>query len=254
VRRHASAEVRWRAKAVIDALTVGSLRRELAEFAALSDERLDVEHGMWLIARIIEPTVKKEPLKRALDDLADRVARKLGKDSPAKADPARVVAALHEVLFVEEGLAGNVADRYHPENSSLACVLKTKRGLPILLSHVTIAVGRRLGVPIVGVPLAGTYIVKYDGSRAPAGYPQDDIFLDPFADGRIIRTVEELEREFPGQDAAAEPPLDARDTLQRMLRNLDSPLVERKDYDRLALVEEFASLLDANANGVESNP
>ena len=245
MREHASAEVRWRAKAVIDALTVGSLRRDLAEFAALSDERLDIEHGMWLIARILDPTVKREPIGKALDGLAVRVATKLGKGSPAKADPEKVVAALHEVLFSSEGFTGNVADRYHPDNSSIAKVLATKRGLPIVLSHLTIAVGRRLNVPIVGVPLSGTYIVKYHGSQAPVGYPRDDIFFDPFAGGRILRTAEELDQAFPGQDAASEPPLDARDTLQRMLRNLDAPLAERKDYDRLALVEEFAALLDA---------
>jgi regulator of sirC expression with transglutaminase-like and TPR domain len=250
VREHPSAEVRWRAKAVIDALTVGVLRRELAEFAALPDERLDLEHGMWLIARILHPGVKKEGLTKSLDELAARVRRRLGKDaSPVKSDPERVVAALRHVLFVEEGFTGNVSDRYHPDNSSLARVLATKKGLPILLSHLTIAVARRLDVPIVGVPLSGTYIVKYDGTRAPQGFSQKDIFIDPFEQGRVLRPGEEIERAFPGQDAASVPPLENRETLARMLRNLSSPplLAERKPYEWHALAEEFLQLLAAYA-------
>ncbi len=252
VRGHPSAEVRWRSKAVIDALTVGVLRRELAEFAALPDEQLDLEHGMWLIARIHSPGVKKQRLTKSLDDLADRVRQRLGKDeTPAKADPEKVVAALQQVLFIEEGFTGNVADRYHPDNSSLARVLATKKGLPILLSHLTIAVARRLDVPIVGVPLAGTYIVKYDGSRAPAGFPKEDIFLDPFEHGQILRAGDEIERAFPGQDPAGEPPLASRDTLARMLRNLSTPLAERKQHEQLAHVEEFLQRLTAFAPDAE---
>ncbi len=252
LRGHPSAEVRWRAKAVIDALTVGSLRRDLAEFAALPDEQLDIEHGMWLVARILDPSVKKATLTKSLDELADRVARRLGKgESPAKADPEKVVAALHQVVFVEEGFTGNVADRYHPDNSSLARVLETKQGLPILLSHLTIAVGRRLNAPIVGVPLSGTYLVKYDGSRAPKGFDKSDIFIDAFEHGRVLRAGDEVERAFPGQEAAGTPPLDSRATLERMLRNLTSSLAERKEFEKLGRVEDFLQLLATFAPAAE---
>jgi regulator of sirC expression with transglutaminase-like and TPR domain len=251
-RGHASAEVRWRAKSLVDSLTVGVRRRELAEFAALPDERLDLEHGMWMIARILDPAVKKAHLTKQLDDLAARVRKQLGKgDIPAAADPEQVVAAIRQVLFVEEGFTGNVADRYHPDNSSLARVLETKKGLPVLLSHLTIAIARRLDVPLVGVPLSGTYIVKYDGTRAPDGFPNEDLFIDPFEHGRLLRAGDEIERAFPGQDAASEPSLSNRDALERMLRNLSSSLPERKDQEQREQVEEFLELLSTYALDAE---
>ena len=251
-RGHASAEVRWRAKNIVEALTVGVRRRELSEFAAQPDERLDLERGMWLIARIVNPSVKQAALTKSLDDLAERVRKQLGKgDSPTEADPQKVVAAIRQVLFVEEGFAGNAADRYHPDNSSLERVLATKKGLPILLSHLTIAVARRLDVPLVGVPLSGTYIVKYDGSRVPERFPKDDIFLDPFERGRTLRAGDEIERAFPGQDAASQLPLNNRGTLERMLRNLASSFAERKEHERLEQVEGFLELLTACAPAAE---
>jgi len=251
-RGHASAEVRWRAKALVESLTVGVRRRELTEFASLPDERLDLEHGMWLIARILNPTVKQAALTKPLDDLAERVRKQLGKGgAPADADPQKVVAAIRHVLFVEEGFTGNVAERYHPDNSSLERVLATKKGLPIVLSHLTIAVARRLDVPLVGVPLSGTYIVKYDGSQAPDGFPKDDLFLDPFERGRVLRAGDEIERAFPGQDAASESSLNNRDTLERMLRNLVSSFAEQKDHEQREQVEEFLELLAAYAPAAE---
>jgi regulator of sirC expression with transglutaminase-like and TPR domain len=251
-RGHSSAEVRWRAKALVDSLTIGVRRRELTEFAALPDERLDLEHGMWLTARILNPAVKKAPLTKQLDDLAERIRKQLGKgDTPADADPEKVVAAIRQVLFTEEGFTGNVAERYHPDNSSLARVLETKKGLPILLSHLTIAVARRLDVPLVGVPLSGTYIVKYDGSRAPDGFPKVDLFIDSFERGRLLRAGDEIEQAFPGQDAATEPSLSNRDTLERMLRNLTSSLSERKDHEKLEQVGEFLQLLSDFAPAAE---
>jgi regulator of sirC expression with transglutaminase-like and TPR domain len=251
-RSHRSAEVRWRARSLVESLTVGVRRREMADFARQPDDRLDLEYGMWLIARIITPAVKEKDLTSELDKLANRVAKKLNKGEPAaSAEPAKAIAAIRQVLFVEEGFTGNTTERYHPDNSSLARVLRTKKGLPILLSHLTIAVARRLDVPLVGVPLSGTYIVKYDASRAPPGVHADDLFIDPFEGGRLLHMGDELERAFPGQDAASEAPLSNRETLQRMLRNLTSTLADRKDVEKLEQADEFLQMLVAYAPDAE---
>ncbi len=243
-RTHPSAEVRGRARLIVEELTVGVWRREITAYAARPDRELDVEHGMWLIANLLDPTVTKASLSTQLDRLAARVRKRLGADvDPAAADPAIVMRAVQHVLFVEERFGGNERERYHPDNSSLARVLATKQGLPIVVSHIVIGVGRRLKVPIVDVPLSGTYIVKYDGTRAPAGFPQDDIFLDPESGGRLYSSGEELERAFPGQEPDAVPPNTNRENVSRMLRNLSSSLAAGKDADKRGRVEEFIEML-----------
>ena len=91
-RQHPSLEVRSRAKAIADGMTVGVRLREFTAFASLPDEKLDVEEGMWLIARILNPDVKKQQLTRTLDELANRVRAALGKGvEPATTDPAKMV-------------------------------------------------------------------------------------------------------------------------------------------------------------------
>src|SRR4051812_23832346 len=59
------------------------------------------------------------------------------------------VAGLSQLLFEDEGIAGNTDDYYDPRNSYLNDVLDRKLGLPITLSVVAMAVGRRAGLEVV---------------------------------------------------------------------------------------------------------
>jgi hypothetical protein len=239
-RGHKSLEVRWRAKAIADSMTAQVRLREFTAFASQPDDKLDLEQGMWLIARILDPEVKNHDLTKQLDQLADEVRKKLGKGvDPPSADPQVVVAAVRQVLHVEQGFTGNVDDYNNPNNSSLARVLETKKGLPILLSHVTVAVARRLKVPIVGVPAGGRYIIKYDGENAPPGFPKDDIYINPFEDFQILP---------PAVAASVAVPLDTpREALTRMLRNLLTDLEGRGKADQLQQAQELFELLEAHA-------
>jgi regulator of sirC expression with transglutaminase-like and TPR domain len=235
---HKSAEVRYRAKNIANSLTSGVRLREFSEFASQPDEQLDLEHGMWLIARILDPQVQKPALTRQLDQLADRVREKLGKGiEPASSEPRKVVDAVRQVLFTDERFTGNTEDYNNPDNSSLARVLETRKGLPILLSHVTAAVARRLRVPIIGVPAPGRYLAKYDGSRAPAGYSNADIVFNPFEGGKLLTDAERP------QGVANDT---NREALTRMLRNLTSALAARDDKaDEQKQVGQLLDLLNA---------
>jgi regulator of sirC expression with transglutaminase-like and TPR domain len=67
----------------------------------------------------------------------------------------------------------------------LDVVLSRRRGLPILLSVIYIAVARRAGIPLAGVGLPGHFVVGHFGSDPP-------VLLDPFNGGvRIDLPVSE---------------------------------------------------------------
>jgi regulator of sirC expression with transglutaminase-like and TPR domain len=148
------------------------------------------------------------------------------------------------VLFQQHGFTGEIANYDHPNNSSLAHVLKNRKGLPILLSHVVVSVADRVDLPFVGVPIAGRYMVKYDGAQAPAGAPQQDILLDPFGGGKIL-TWEQLQNMIPGLDR--ETALDAspkRETVVRMLRNLEADYLETGDHEAAERTASYRWLVE----------
>lgn len=241
---HKSAEVRSRAAAILRQQIL-PFRDVIQTFVKKPEDKLDLEEGMWLIARILNDTVQRETLSRQLDDLAAAVRKKLGDVAPKTVDPEKMVAVLREVIFEDEKFGGNFDDYQNPANSSLEKVLQTRKGLPILVSHVLIAVGRRLEVPIVGVPTGGRYIAKYDGKKAPPGASQTDIYLDPFNNGKVLNK-DNLADLFGDPDQLP-PPQSVRKDLIRMLNNLESHLFNRDEANRAYLAVEFRVALEMTA-------
>ena len=141
--------------------------------------------------------------------------------------------AIMERLFASGELRGNHADYADPRNSFLHDVLARGLGLPITLSIVAIEVGRRLGVPIVGVGLPGHFIV---------GEMASGRFADPFNAGRIYRADEMLGawRAATGSTGTLQPamlaPTPARAIVVRMLNNLRHTFEHRDDDLRLAIL------------------
>ena len=138
-----------------------------------------------------------------LDALAERVPEQ-GRDDQ------RLRAAL-------AGFAGESSDYARLESSLLTDVLRSRRGLPILLSSVWTEVARRVDVPAYGVGLPGHFVVGVgdpDGSR---------VLVDPFAGGRLLpydsaRSIAER----TGRTLRPEHlrPHDPIDTLDRVLTNI----------------------------------
>lgn len=242
--RSPSAEVRRRAAFVLRDGQWRRLRAEFTEFASRPDNRLDIEEGMWLVSRIVDPAAEFPDLRRQLDGLAQRVRARLPDNPPPRRiDPRLAMRALRETLFDDARFAGAVNDYVDPRKSSLASVLKRKRGLPILMSQLTIAVGRRLGLPLRGIATPGRYLLKYDGSRAPAGFPADDIVMDAFDGGKIL-SPDDLQAMFPG--LALEEMLAGdsdRAALRRMLNNLVYHLEQTGAGETASLAAECQAML-----------
>jgi len=88
-------------------------------------------------------------------------------------------------LFHQLGYHGNAKDYYDPRNSYLNDVMDRLTGIPITLSLVTIAVGRRAGLPLAGVGLPGHFVVQCLEGNATQ-------LIDPFHGGRHL-TLDQAE-------------------------------------------------------------
>ena len=218
-----SPEKRSRARAVLHSIRLGTIARGFEAIGKCADEDIDVERGMVLIAQMIDPEVTAEAIGAELDKMAAAVRKSVGEGVEPKSLPGEeVIAKLTGVLKEQYGLAGDTENYDHPHNSSIHRVMAEQNGLPIMLSEIAVAVGRRLGVPVVGVPVPGRYMFKYDGARAPLGKPKRDIIVDPYGGWDVLEPEEIAQgRRFfdPAEDLAAARP---RATLERMLNNLES--------------------------------
>jgi hypothetical protein len=83
-------------------------------------------------------------------------------DELAAAVPSPTFVGISQFLFTgADAFVGNRAEYYDPDNSLLSRVLDRRAGIPISLSVIMMEVGRRLGVPVVGIGMPGHFLVEF---------------------------------------------------------------------------------------------
>ncbi|MGB8647123.1 MAG: transglutaminase-like domain-containing protein [Anaerolineae bacterium] len=204
---------------------------------------IDLARAALLIATDQYPDLEIDKYLALLGRMADVVRARLPQDRI----PNVCVETLNTYLFRELGFEGNRDQYYDPLNSYLNDVLERRTGLPITLSVLYIAIGRRLGLPLHGVGLPGHFIVKYEDDRAR-------ILIDPFNRGMILDEsgVEARVRDTFHSQAHFDPEwlttVDARYILARVLYNLKALFVPNRDFKRAWQVVDKLLLLEPRSS------
>jgi regulator of sirC expression with transglutaminase-like and TPR domain len=119
-----------------------------------------------------EPELDVDVALLRLDALADRLRTERTLTGDRDTDAAELVAFLAE----DQGYRGDT-DTYHdPANALLSRVLERRRGLPITLTILYVAVARRVGLPAYAIHLPGHVVTGIASGEPP-------IVLDPFNAG-----------------------------------------------------------------------
>jgi regulator of sirC expression with transglutaminase-like and TPR domain len=206
------------------------VRERFAQLVRRAEDALDLAEAALLIAQEEQPDLDIPFYLRRLDELAAAVQAHL----PALPTPSDVIHQLNVQLFQVEGLRGNTEAYYDPRNSFLNEVLDRKMGIPITLSVIYLEVGRRLGLPLVGVGFPGHFLVKYEG-------PEGEIVLDPFFGGttlthaQLVQKLQTLyghQHPFLTQLPKLLAPATKKEILARMLRNLKQIYWQQRDLPR----------------------
>lgn len=217
------------------------IRQQFAAQAALADDEIDLARAAFLIAATEYPSLEVEQQLGVLDSLAAAASTRLGDRSNALA----CVNALSEYLFDELGFHGNQEDYYDPRNSFLNDVLSRRLGIPITLALVCIEVGKRLGVPLVGVGMPGHFLLKH--------WDEQELFIDPFNRGIILTEEECAQRlgQVTQSNVAWDPryvaTVNNRDYVTRILRNLKGIYLSRTDHSRALSIVELMLILQPAA-------
>ena len=201
------------------------------------DATIDLARAALAVARIEYPELDERRELERLDVLAGRVG------SGRRGAAGETLERLKRVLFDEDGFRGNADEYYDPRNSCLNDVLDRKLGIPITLSVLTMEVGRRVGLDIVGVGLPGHFIVSATvGGRA--------VLLDPFHGGAVLTpsSAADVAARAVGRPVKIEEahwaPCPRRQIAVRMLRNLKTIYARRSDWERALGVIDRLLLID----------
>ena len=144
-------------------------------------------------------------------------------------------------LFSEggRGLRGDTEHYDEPSNSFLDQVIERRRGIPITLSVLAMAVGRRTGVRLAGVGMPGHFLVRHED------HPR--VLVDCFDGGRRLTSgdcqaiVQRIYGPDPTFDLAWLDPTPAHEIVVRILTNLRQRALATSDVGLLGWVAPLRS-------------
>lgn len=206
-----------------------TVRRELLRIS--SDPAADLAEGALWIAGLETPNVAHESYLLWLSDEAARARA---------AVPDLDGPALLGIMRDQLGFRGDEDNYYDARNSCLDQVINRRRGIPITLSLVYIALASRAGEDACGINAPGHFLVRHR-----------DLVVDPFQ-GEFLSTddfAQHLARlgvPKPRQQAARllQEPADNQMILVRMLINLRGIYLREEKFQQGLAVADLLAHLD----------
>lgn len=232
-------EMVQRIAVILEEIRGGKLEQELQDLAMAPDHRMDLEAGVFLIARYAYPNLDVAYFTRQLDHMAAEVRGYIGPRSSGE----ETVKALGRYLFAELGYCGNTKNYYEADNSYINKVLDRRTGIPISLSTIYLLIGRRLGLPVCGIGMPGHFLVKFDSERYK-------IFIDCFNSGALLtekNCIRFLTEAGYGFDDRYLQPSSIRAILIRTIKNLVAIYSKMEEPLKKARLTRFMNILEADA-------
>jgi regulator of sirC expression with transglutaminase-like and TPR domain len=202
----------------------------------------DLAEAALLCGVEADPHLDVDATLLRIDALAD-VLRSRGAPSGRPRIDAQLLSAF---LAGELRFTGGTTNYYDPDNALLHRVLDTRRGLPITLAIVYVAIARRLGVQAYAVNLPGHVVAAIAGGDRP-------VVLDPFHDGVVLDDEAVAARVAAVTAGQVEfrrsmlRPAPAVDVVRRLLHNLTRDLSAATHPGRALWTVELKLLLPNRA-------
>ena len=232
---HEDPKVRVEAQGVLERIRLEAVGRDWETIISQPDEKIDLEQGAFLMAKVCYPEMDSKACRKTLDELAEKVRPKVKELEK----PKDQLKTLSRFLFDDQKFRGNWEDYFDPQNSYLNKVLERKLGIPISLSVLYLLVAKRLKLPVAGVGIPGHFMIKYED-------PKSEVYVDTFNGGRFLSRPEcvqfMVEAGYPYQPEFMER-VGSREILARMLRNLILIYVDRHETTLEKTLTRFMDLL-----------
>jgi regulator of sirC expression with transglutaminase-like and TPR domain len=148
---------------------------EITGLGLLDDEELTLDHAALALAGVDHPDVNLGPYKAIIDDIVTRLWE-IGTDA---LDAKTRVAALSCVLADEFNFTGDRETYDDPDNADLIRVIDRRKGLPVSLSILYVAVAGRIGWIADALDVPGHVLVLIGDDTRP-------VVIDPFRGGVTV--------------------------------------------------------------------
>lgn len=144
----------------------------------------DIFKGAFLIAKYQYPELKFEDLQKTFDKIKRDTWLEINNNLTAL-EKTRV---LNHIFYHLHGFSGNSTNIHAPQNSFINHVLDTKKGNPITLGILYIALANSLDIPVYGINLPKHFILGYADPFNQHLINETEIlfYINPFNKGTVL--------------------------------------------------------------------
>jgi len=195
--------------------------------------------GAYYIARFQFPELSIDKINDQIEAIRKDVWIEINNNLTA----LEKVKILNYILFDLHKFNRNNTDFYSPQNSYINQVMETRKGNPISLSIVYLAVAWKLGLPIYGVNLPKNFILAYKDEfqhQDSADESEDILFyINPYNKGAVLGR-REIDYFITQQQIKPQlsfyVPCSNRDIIIRLINNLIM------SYEKLGYMQKITRL------------
>lgn len=216
--------------------------KNFLQYIEQPESKIDLATASLYYAQAEYPQLDLDKYLNFLEEIASEIKTQI----PAELYPLKVIKTINQYLFTELGFHGNSEDYYDPLNSYLNQVIERRRGIPITLSVIYLAIAKRIGFPMVGIGMPEHFIIRPE-------FAEVGIFVDPFNQGEIMFKEDCLVMltEIYPEPITLQPqffePVSKRQILARMLNNLKFIYAEQGNLAKvLDMIHALLSLIPNN--------
>ena len=215
----------------------GAYEKQLSEQEDKQAVSLDLINAALIIASVDEQDINIEAYLRQVERMVGDIRSQLADN----ASPDEIRKTLNHYLFEDNGFHGARFDYYHRANSYMNRLLDDREGLPITLSVLYMALGKRLGLQIDGVGIPGHFIVRQR-------IDDEMLYIDPFDEGKEL-SMDDVKNLATGDrpdrfDERFLEPASPKNILMRMLNNLLGLAQDEEDKEGMLRYLEVLMALD----------
>jgi regulator of sirC expression with transglutaminase-like and TPR domain len=221
---------------IVHYLQFESVKKELAKWN--ESEGKNLIEGAIIIAKYQYPDIESEQILEFINKVKQDVWLELNDNLTA----LEKVNVLNRIIFDIHGFYGNTKNINSPQNSYINNVIETKKGNPITLGIIYLAVCQELGIPIYGVDIPAHFILGYSERN-------DDVlfYLNIFNKGTVFgkddidKFLEQLKKE---PEEKHYQPCDNLAIIKRLIQHLIFTYDNLGYLDKKEELEELFALLD----------
>lgn len=218
----------------------------------LSKNSNDLIQGATLLAKFQYPDIDIAYVKQEIEKIKQSIWLELRENLT----PMEKVNTFNQIFYNEFGFGGNLKNIFNPNNNFIHLCLERKKGSPIMLGIIYLAIAQKLQLPIFGVDLPFHFALAYckykydkDLSLIPSNTNTVVFYINPISKGLLFSRndiQDYLTRMNVKPKRKYYTPIDNRATIYSLFKHLKACYINNNEAEKVADIEQLMDLFNEN--------